>query len=103
MQMYVTVAAAAILLTACAASPSGSPSVVASNDPVAGTEEVPEMIGNQRTDSLICTSEPVIGTRLPNRRTCRTAEEWKRISDASKDEVDRVQRGPLPNTAQDGN
>jgi hypothetical protein len=103
MQMYVTIAAAAIFLTACAANPSSSPSAVASNDSVAGTEESPKMIGNQRADRLICTNEAVVGTRLPNRRTCRTAEEWDRISEASREEMDRVQRGTLPNAAQDGN
>lgn len=54
-------------------------------------------------ERLICADEPVIGTRLPKRRVCRTHEEWEAISRQSSEEVDRVQRGPLPNTAQDGN
>jgi hypothetical protein len=103
MHIYVTIAAAAILLAGCAAIPSSNPSAVASDDPVAGTEEAPVMIGNQRADRLICTNVPVVGTRLPNRRTCRTAEEWQRISDSGKEEVDRVQRGSLPDAVQNGN
>lgn len=54
-------------------------------------------------ERLICADEPVIGTRLPKRRTCRTQAEWDAIARDSQEEVDRVQRGPLPNTAQDGN
>ena len=51
-------------------------------------------------DRLICSKQAVVGTRLPNRRTCRTKEEWDRIGDQSREEVDRVQRGSLPNAAQ---
>jgi hypothetical protein len=58
---------------------------------------------NSDGERLICTAEPVIGTRLPHRRVCRTAEEWEVINRQATEEVDRVQRGPLPNTAQDGN
>lgn len=54
-------------------------------------------------ERVICTRETVVGTRLPNRKTCRTREEWDRISEQSREEVERVQRGALPNAAQDGN
>jgi hypothetical protein len=58
---------------------------------------------NADGEHLICTEEPVIGTRLPKRRVCRTREEWAVINRQATEEVDRVQRAPLPNTAQDGN
>jgi hypothetical protein len=58
---------------------------------------------NADGEHLICTHEPVIGTRLPQRRVCRTREEWAVINRQATEEVDRVQRAPLPNTAQDGN
>ena len=103
MQKY-SMLVAGLFLGACAANPSDS---LTSGEPVAATadsETVDRAVTLQGGgDRVICSSEPVVGTRLPNRRTCRTVAEWERISEASKEEVDRVQRAPLPNTAQDGN
>ena len=34
----------------------------------------------KRGDRMICKEEPILGTRLKGMRTCRTSDEWRRVS-----------------------
>lgn len=45
---------------------------------------------------IYCTNEPMIGTRLPKRRVCKTAEDWERISRESKETTEDIQRTNIP-------
>lgn len=47
-------------------------------------------------ERIYCTREPMIGTRLRQRRICKTAEEWRLISENSKEAVRDIQRMNIP-------
>ena len=88
--------AGGLLLTGCASTGIERTSVETPDGEVVDSA-VARQAGGER---LICSREPAVGTRLPNRSTCRTQAEWDRIAAGSREEVDRVQRGPIPNRAQ---
>ena len=59
--------------------------------------ELAQISGNESLDEekqVYCTREAMIGTRLPQRRICRTKEEWRIITETSKEAMDELQRQP---------
>ncbi len=42
-----------------------------------------------KKEKRICREEPPLGSRLNVRRVCLTAAEWREVTDASRDEVNR--------------
>jgi hypothetical protein len=95
--------AGCLFLSACAtdtnlsSSSSVAPEMTGEATTAAVETSEPEAASSRR----ICTNESVVGTRLPGRRVCRTEKEWEEVRERSREEVDRMQRGPLPNSVQD--
>ncbi|WP_300545325.1 hypothetical protein [Maricaulis sp.] len=80
MKLYAALAAG-VFLTACATTTTDT-SANAVETAAAGDEDV------------ICQRETPLGTRLPSRRVCRTAEEWARVREQSQEYARDMQRSP---------
>jgi len=52
--------------------------------------------GEAKKPRVVCSTQPVSGTRLPNRRVCKTEEEWAVIEKESQETVEHIQRLPIP-------
>lgn len=82
-------------LTACATSyrEPGQVERPAAKAVLANADSMDEKEDGER---IYCTKEPTLGTRLPKRRVCKTAEEWQRIADESQDATRDIQRLGIP-------
>lgn len=93
------VLAALMLLAACSTTDGQSADIAAAEREKKMAEEVlanATSVDEKDEKTIYCSSEPMIGTRLPKRRVCKTKEEWRIISEASKEAVDEIQRMNIP-------
>jgi hypothetical protein len=51
------------------------------------TEGQSQVKPKRRGTRMVCKQEPILGTRLKALRTCRTADEWRRISRGFQEQV----------------
>lgn len=99
----VSIVAAAIMLVGCASTAPEQPPperLAAAGEPAGAREGDSAADGEDATEPRkICTTQAMTGTRLPNRRICKTEEEWATIQTESEDTVEHIQRLPHPNKA----
>ncbi|HUE88562.1 MAG TPA: hypothetical protein VMO26_20995 [Vicinamibacterales bacterium] len=50
----------------------------------------------EEKERVICTKQAMSGTRLPNRRICRTEREWELIEGTGRETAEQIQRMPIP-------
>ncbi len=60
---------------------------VAANTPGTTEAEAPVAKPKRRGSRMVCKQEAILGTRLKSLRTCRTADEWRRISRGFQEQV----------------
>jgi len=92
----VSILAAAIVLAGCASTSPEQPAperLAAAGEAESATTTEGEEAAQPRK---ICTTQAMTGTRLPNRRVCKTEEEWATIEAESKETVEHIQRLPTP-------
>ncbi|MEX0941103.1 MAG: hypothetical protein WD002_00995 [Pseudomonadales bacterium] len=88
-----------VLLAACSTTDNQSAANAAADKEKKMAEEVlanATSVDKKDEKTVYCTSEPMIGTRLPKRRVCKTKEQWRIISEASKETVNEIQRMNIP-------
>jgi hypothetical protein len=82
-------ASAALAQTPAQTSPS-EPSqqlTTAPASPLATEAQTPVAKPKRRGARMVCKQEAILGTRLKSTRTCRTADEWRRISRGFQDQL----------------
>jgi len=62
-------------------------SSTASSGPGATEAQAPVAKPKSRGARMVCKQEAILGTRLKSLRTCRTADEWRRISRGFQEQV----------------
>ena len=79
----------------------GAASVSTPASVTASSDQKPAATPKERGERIVCKKEPILGTRLKSTRTCRTVDEWRRISAAYQDQLkastDRGGRVPAGN------
>lgn len=68
----------------------------ASADRAAAQKAAADDKPQSQKERVICTREAAVGTRLPNRRVCRTEREWAVIRGTSEETAAEIQRMPIP-------
>ena len=64
-----------------------APHAAGASEPTATSTAQPD----GETVKLVCRRDPVLGSRLPGPRVCKTAEQWKQNDREAQDAVRRVQ------------
>lgn len=82
-------ASAALAQTPAQTSPSepSQQSTTALASPGATEAQAPVAKPKRRGARMVCKQEAILGTRLKSTRTCRTADEWRRISRGFQDQL----------------
>ena len=82
-------ASAALAQTPAQTAPSetSQQSSTASSSPGATEAQAPVAKPKSRGARMVCKQESILGTRLKSLRTCRTADEWRRISRGFQEQV----------------
>jgi hypothetical protein len=84
------VCASAALAQTPAQTPPSEPSQQSTTTPASpgATEaQAPAAKPKRRGARVVCKQEAILGTRLKSTRTCRTADEWRRISRGFQDQL----------------
>ena len=82
-------AGAAIAQEAAQPAPAATsqPSTTTTNTPETTQAQAPAAKPKRRGARMVCKQEAILGTRLKSTRTCRTADEWRRISRGFQDSL----------------
>ncbi len=82
-------ASAALAQTPAQTAPSepAKQSTTAPASPGASEAQAPVAKPKRRGARMVCKQEAILGTRLKSTRTCRTADEWRRISRGFQDQL----------------
>lgn len=102
MRPYAVLATSLLFLAACATTKPDAPSAETAQrataaDPATATAQASDsQAAEPAAKRVICAKSAVVGTRLPNRRVCRTEEEWRVINDTGQETAREIQRMPLP-------
>ena len=82
-------ASAALAQTPAKTAPSepAQQSTTAPASPGATDAQAPVAKPKRRGARMVCKQEAILGTRLKSTRTCRTADEWRRISRGFQEQV----------------
>lgn len=84
-----TCAGAALAQVPAQTAPSATnqPSGTAATAPDTTEAQAPTAKPKRRGARMVCKQEAILGTRLKSTRTCRTADEWRRISRGFQDQL----------------
>ncbi|AMS29664.1 MAG TPA: hypothetical protein DIU09_03985 [Hyphomonadaceae bacterium] len=70
-----------------APSATSQPTGTAAMAPDTAEAQAPAAKPKRRGARMVCKQEAILGTRLKSTRTCRTADEWRRISRGFQDQL----------------
>ena len=70
-----------------APSATSQPTGIAASTPDTTEAQSPAAKPKRRGARMVCKQEAILGTRLKSTRTCRTADEWHRISRGFQDQL----------------
>ncbi len=80
-------AALAQVPTQTAPSTTSQPTGAAASTPDTTEAQAPAAKPKRRGARMVCKQEAILGTRLKSTRTCRTDDEWRRISRGFQDQL----------------